>query len=155
MFCMNCGKVLPDDAKFCKFCGTMTDSAPSPKPAPAPQAALSEGRGAAEQPDVPPTMNLIARIVGAVLTLFGGFFFVLNLFMSSFGNVFSQAGQTAGFEGIDAFSRMFSGMGLFLSIVGILFAALGIFLLVTGAKYVVKLFREVGTLVIGLFKGQH
>ena len=32
MFCMNCGKVLPDGAKFCMYCGTPLGAAPAPAP---------------------------------------------------------------------------------------------------------------------------
>lgn len=38
MFCDNCGKQIPDTAKFCRFCGTpiVYDDMPSPDPTPAP-----------------------------------------------------------------------------------------------------------------------
>ena len=32
MFCMNCGKALPDGAKFCMYCGTPLGAAPAPAP---------------------------------------------------------------------------------------------------------------------------
>lgn len=32
MFCMNCGKALPDGAKFCMYCGTPLGTAPAPAP---------------------------------------------------------------------------------------------------------------------------
>ncbi len=35
MFCMNCGKSIPDDAKFCMYCGTkMGETAAAPAPGP-------------------------------------------------------------------------------------------------------------------------
>ena len=42
MFCSKCGKQIPDDAKFCNFCGqtTGTGSTPPPAPKPAPKRAL-------------------------------------------------------------------------------------------------------------------
>ena len=30
MFCMNCGKALPDGAKFCMYCGTPLGAASAP-----------------------------------------------------------------------------------------------------------------------------
>ena len=30
MFCMNCGKALPDGAKFCMYCGTPLGAAAAP-----------------------------------------------------------------------------------------------------------------------------
>lgn len=30
MFCMNCGKALPDGARFCMYCGTPLGAAPAP-----------------------------------------------------------------------------------------------------------------------------
>ncbi len=51
MYCNQCGKMIPDDAKFCNYCGNKVMTAqPQPKPQPAPQPAPQPVYQAAPQP---------------------------------------------------------------------------------------------------------
>lgn len=60
--CTKCGRIVGDDGKFCKYCGTMMHSEPVPNPKPA--GAICESCGRTVGPDERFCKNCGASIVG-------------------------------------------------------------------------------------------
>ena len=100
MFCPQCGKKCPDDARFCEHCGSLIDPAPAPRPAPMPRPAPgpqpapmprpAPGPFPPSAPIAPPPMQmrkkshagLVAVLLALVLLLAaagGGVYYLLQL----------------------------------------------------------------------------
>ena len=60
MYCMNCGRQLPDGATFCRYCGNPVK--------PAARTAARKGGTAT------PLLELIIRVIGGLLTVFSVFY---------------------------------------------------------------------------------
>mgnify|MGYP000900028003 CR=1 FL=1 len=103
MFCENCGKNLPDGAKFCNGCGAKTEpvqpaypaaaeSAPArPVPPPPAQTAYAPQQTYTPQPPVysgqPGSEPLrVGQYIGMLLLMFVPILSVILLFMWSFGS---------------------------------------------------------------------
>jgi len=81
MYCSKCGLELPDDAKFCTFCGEPTDRLTSPQiqptqPAPAPTPTPYQGTSGTTTRSSSSTGGIIAAlcivlIIGILLIFFG------------------------------------------------------------------------------------
>ena len=74
MFCSNCGKENPDNAKFCASCGTPFTGTPNPQNAPPPQPQYTAQPVAAQHTSGMAIASLILSIVGFSLfgIIFGG-----------------------------------------------------------------------------------
>lgn len=54
MYCSNCGRQIPDGARFCSFCGAQQAAAPAPKPRPAAAVPRPGAQKAAPAPSAKP-----------------------------------------------------------------------------------------------------
>lgn len=93
MYCMNCGRQLPDGATFCRYCGNPVK--------PAVRTAARKGGTAT------PLLELIIRVIGGLLTVYcvfwiyddltnftGGFFGASGIISAIFGGAFAALGMT-------------------------------------------------------------
>ena len=102
MFCMNCGKNLDNNAKFCPYCGKVI-AADAPRPAPAPEPApVSYGNtgtsGFDKEPQRPKSRGLgkvLAAVAAvAVIAALGVGLFFSGVFSGDKGKVFGAVSKT-------------------------------------------------------------
>ncbi|MCR5591756.1 MAG: YARHG domain-containing protein [Lachnospiraceae bacterium] len=102
MFCENCGKQMPDGAKFCTECGAeLKQPAPAPAASSAPVNAASSGAAKPKKKNT--AVIVICIVLGVLILMAAGLFFAIRFFGRMAREAYSEIVETQE-ELIDDFS---------------------------------------------------